>query len=112
MLFKKLCLNLDALSHFHFTPKLVIEDMSIQMNVPTLAMEEIAHIVVSDAAMLEPEKVFSGKGDVKEETELTQADRERQRANKKRKFKAKAAERSAKRARDNTSLNHNDDKEE
>ncbi|TXG50260.1 hypothetical protein EZV62_022784 [Acer yangbiense] len=112
MLFKKLCLKLDALSHFHFTPKPVIEDMSIQMNVPALAMEEIAPIAVSDAAMLAPEEVFSGKGDVKEETELTQADRKRRRANKKRKFKAKAAERSAKRARDNTSLNHNDDKEE
>ncbi|KAI9152845.1 hypothetical protein LWI28_002044 [Acer negundo] len=112
MLFKKLCLKLDALSHFHFTPKPFIEDMSIQMNVPALAMEEIAPIAVSDAAMLAPEEVFSGKGDVKEETELSQADRKRRRANKKRKFKAKAAERSAKRARDNTSLNHNDDKEE
>ncbi|KAK3195474.1 hypothetical protein Dsin_026784 [Dipteronia sinensis] len=112
MLFKKLCLKLDALSHFHFTPKPVIEDMSIQMNVPALAMEEIAPIAVSDAAMLAPEEVFSGKGDVKEETELTQADRKRRRANKKRRFKAKAAERSAKRARDNTTLNHNDDKEE
>ncbi|KAK2657325.1 hypothetical protein Ddye_010377 [Dipteronia dyeriana] len=108
MLFKKLCLKLDALSHFHFTPKPVIEDMSIQMNVPALAMEEIAPIAVSDAAMLAPEEVFSGKGDVKEETELTQADRKRRRANKKRRFKAKAAERSAKRARDNTSLNHSD----
>ncbi|TXG58211.1 hypothetical protein EZV62_016040 [Acer yangbiense] len=108
MLFKKLCLKLDALSHFHFTPKPVIEDMSIQMNVPALAMEEIAPIAVSDAAMLAPEEVFSSKGDVKEETELTQADRKRRRANKKRKFKAKAAERSAKRAQDNTSLNHND----
>lgn len=37
--------------------------------------------------MLAPEEVFSGKGDVKEEAELTQADRKRRRANKKRKFK-------------------------
>ncbi|CAI9280394.1 unnamed protein product [Lactuca saligna] len=93
VLFKKLCLKLDALSHFHFTPKPVIEDMSIQTNVPALAMEEIAPLAVSDAAMLAPEEVFSGKGDIKEEAELTQADRKRRRATKKRKFKAENAKR-------------------
>ncbi|KAL1070082.1 hypothetical protein V6Z11_D12G308600 [Gossypium hirsutum] len=98
MLFKKLCLKLDALSHFHFTPKPVVEDMSIQTNVPALAMEEIAPMAVSDAAMLAPEEVFSGKGDIKEEAELTKAERKRRRANKKRKFKAEAAKRMGKKA--------------
>ncbi|KVI06353.1 U3 small nucleolar ribonucleoprotein protein MPP10-like [Cynara cardunculus var. scolymus] len=102
LLFKKLCLKLDALSHFHFTPKPVIEDMSIQTNVPALAMEEIAPLAVSDAAMLAPEEVFSGKGDIKEEAELTQEDRKRRRAHKKRKFKAENAKRIAKKPRENT----------
>lgn len=48
---------------------------------------QIAPLAVSDAAMLAPEEVFAGKGDIKEETELTQAERKRRRANKKRKFK-------------------------
>nr|XP_009794923.1 PREDICTED: U3 small nucleolar ribonucleoprotein protein MPP10-like [Nicotiana sylvestris]XP_016438814.1 PREDICTED: U3 small nucleolar ribonucleoprotein protein MPP10-like [Nicotiana tabacum] len=102
MLFKKLCLKLDALSHFHFTPKPVIEDMSVQANVPALAMEEIAPVAVSDAAMLAPEEVFAGKGDVKEETELTQAERKRRRAKKKRKFKAESSKRMVKAAPQNT----------
>lgn len=102
VLFKKLCLKLDALSHFHFTPKPVIEDMSIQTNVPALAMEEIAPLAVSDAAMLAPEEVFSGKGDIKEEAELTQEDRKRRRAHKKRKFKAENAKRMAKKPREST----------
>lgn len=42
--------------------------------------------------MLAPEEVFSGKGDIKEEAELTQAERKRRRANKKRKFKGKFAQ--------------------
>lgn len=97
-LFKRLCLKLDALSHFHFAPKPVVEDMSIQTNVPALAMEEIAPIAKSDAAMLAPEEVFSGKKDIKEDNELTKEDRKKRRAKKKRKFKAVNAKKAASRA--------------
>ncbi|KAJ0962500.1 hypothetical protein J5N97_027622 [Dioscorea zingiberensis] len=104
ILFKRLCLKLDALSHFHFAPKPVIEDMSVQLNVPALAMEEIAPLAVSDSAMLAPEEVFQGRGDIKEEAELTQTDRKRRRANKKRKFKVKMADRATKKPRENTTV--------
>ncbi|KAG6515799.1 hypothetical protein ZIOFF_026229 [Zingiber officinale] len=67
--------------------KKVIEDMSIQVNVPALAMEEVAPLAVSDAAMLAPEEIFHGKGNIKEEAELTKEDRKRRRANQKRRFR-------------------------
>uniref|UniRef100_A0ACD5YKC8 Uncharacterized protein n=1 Tax=Avena sativa TaxID=4498 RepID=A0ACD5YKC8_AVESA len=95
-IFKRICLKLDALSHFHFAPKPVIEDMSIQANVPALAMEEVAPVAVSDAAMLAPEEVFEGKGDIKEDAELTQAERKRRRANKKRRYAGTHKDRPAK----------------
>ncbi|GER27074.1 U3 small nucleolar ribonucleoprotein protein mpp10 [Striga asiatica] len=112
MLFKKLCIKLDALSHFHFSPKPVIEDMSIQANVPALAMEEIAPLAVSDAAMLAPEEVFSGKGDIKEETELTKEERKRRRANKKRKFKAESAKKMTVKAQPTAMATHEDGNED
>ncbi|CAM8878193.1 unnamed protein product [Rhodiola kirilowii] len=102
MLFKKICLQLDALSHFHFAPKPVIEEMSIQSNLPAIAMEEVAPLAVSDATMLAPEEIYDGKGDFKEEGELTQAERKRRRANKKRKFKAVAAKQPQKKAKEDT----------
>lgn len=46
-------------------------------------------MAVSDAAMLAPEEIFIGKGNIKDESELAQEDRKRRRAKKKRKFKGK-----------------------
>ena len=67
-------------------PPLFFNELIINENV---FHAQIAPVAVSDAAMLAPEEVFTGKGDIKEETELTQAERKRRRANKKRKFKGK-----------------------
>ena len=42
--------KLDALSHFQYAPKPVIEDLSIRADVPALAMEEVAPQVGTPAA--------------------------------------------------------------
>ena len=41
-LMKELFGKLDALSHFHYAPKPVIEEMQVRADVPALAMEEVA----------------------------------------------------------------------
>lgn len=46
LLLKELFAKLDALSHFHFAPKPIIQDPTIRKEVPALAMEEVAPQVV------------------------------------------------------------------
>ncbi|KAL3675156.1 hypothetical protein R1sor_025104 [Riccia sorocarpa] len=87
LLFKALCSRLDALSHFNFAPKPIIEDMGVRADVPALAMEEVAPLAVSDASLLAPEEVFRGEDGLKAEAELTPEERRKRRAQRKRKHK-------------------------
>ncbi|KAL2937203.1 U3 small nucleolar ribonucleoprotein MPP10 [Bienertia sinuspersici] len=73
---------------------------------------EIAPVSVSDAAMLAPEEVFSGKKVVKEENELTKEDRKKRRAKKKRKLKAINARKAASRAPEKPLQTQTEGKEE
>ena len=41
-LLKGLFARLDALSHFHFAPKPIVQEMAVRSEVPALAMEEVA----------------------------------------------------------------------
>ncbi|KAH7433449.1 hypothetical protein KP509_07G070300 [Ceratopteris richardii] len=105
-LFKAVCVKLDALSHFHFTPKPVIEDMTVRQDVPALAMEEVAPLMVSDAQMLAPEEHFTGEGVCKSDAELSREERKRRRA--RRKEKAKAENRESCRRRSLTNIQRQD----
>ena len=39
---RELFAKLDALAHFQYAPKPVIEDLAVRVDVPALAMEEVA----------------------------------------------------------------------
>jgi len=57
-LFKKICLKLDALSHFNFAPKPVWHQHTSMGRLLMWLFQML------DAAMLAPQEVFDGKGDV------------------------------------------------
>lgn len=55
--------KLDALSHFHFAPKPVVEELSVRTDVAAVLMEEAAPVAVSAASMRLPGEVFRAESD-------------------------------------------------
>ncbi|KAJ2333349.1 U3 snoRNP protein, partial [Coemansia sp. RSA 2681] len=96
--FRNLFAQLDALSHFHFTPKPATADIEIRTSAPALQMEEKLPVNVSHAEQLAPEEIYeknkgrNGRtGDLLGDTELTREDRKRRRQRKKEMHKKKTA---------------------
>jgi U3 small nucleolar ribonucleoprotein component len=60
-LFKSFVSKLDALSNFHFTPKMPSAEVTVVANVPAIQMEEVLPLAVNDNARQAPEEVYGAK---------------------------------------------------
>ncbi len=89
--------KLDALTHFHYTPKAPNPDVKIVRNAPAISMEEVAPVAMNDENLLAPQELVDKKrGELVGKTERSETERKRERRLKKLKQRSKEKERQKK----------------
>jgi len=53
--------KLDTLTHYHYTPQAAHADVKVIRNLPTISMEEVAPVAMSDATLLAPQEIADKK---------------------------------------------------
>lgn len=82
-LFSEICAKLDALSHFHFTPKPIVIEASVKSNAPALSMEDPTPVAVSNTSLIAPQEVYHGPHTIKDKEEMSKEERKAHRRHRK-----------------------------
>lgn len=75
---KELFAKLDTLTHYHYTPQALNPEVKVVRNLPTISMEEVAPVAMSDATLLAPQEIVDKKrGEEVGSSERTDTDKKR-----------------------------------